>query len=206
MSSLTTCPDLKEKVARKHLCMLRNGLMYCLEKPFGDDRLRQPSKNRATHAPEPEAMNTSPQINLPAPHDTVDATHPSTLQCSEAEPAVTIGTSLALDQALHQAERHCNSGHPTVAYLCAHGHRVGIGLGLADSFVSIQCYEPTPGPRLITLGGTHPAKPGAVFFFLGGRRAEIPRRNLLPAVKAREVFREFFATGARSTSVNWQAL
>jgi len=150
-------------------------------------------------------MNTSPQINLLAYQDRVDTTAQSTLQCSETEPAVTIENCLELDQALHQAELHCTAEHPTVVYLCAHGHRLGIGLGLPDSFVSIQCCETTPRPSLITVGETQ-AKQGAVFFFLGGRSAEIPRRNLLTATKARAVLREFFETGARSTSVNWQAL
>lgn len=150
-------------------------------------------------------MNASPQINLLAHQDRVDTTAQSTLQCREAEPPVAIKTCLELDQALHQAELHCSAEHPTVVYLCAHGHRLGIGLGLQDSFVSIQCCEPLPGPRLITVGEPQ-AKQKAVFFPLGGRRAEIPRRNLMPAAKARTVLREFFKTGARPTSVNWQAL
>lgn len=177
-----------------------------MDTPFAEDHPQRPGKHSAALAPEHEAMNTFPQINLPVPHDEVEATPRSTLQCSEAEPAVTIETCLELDRALHQAELNCNAEHPIIVCLHAHGHRLGMGLGLPDSFVSIQCDQPATGPSLITLDEAHQAQRRAVFFFPGGRRAEISSRNLVPAAKAREVFREFFATGARSTSVNWQAL
>ena len=116
-----------------------------------------------------------------------------------------IGTCLELDRALHKAELHCTSQRPIIVSLYAHGHRLEIGLGLRDSFVSFQRCKPTPGPSLITVGDEQ-ADHGAVFFFLGWRCTEIPRRNLLPAAKAREILREFFETGGRSTIVEWEAL
>ena len=38
------------------------------------------------------------------------------------------------------------------------------------------------------------------------RHTEIARRNLIPTSQAREIVREFFETGRRSTSVKWQQL
>src|SRR5579862_2232856 len=130
---------------------------------------------------------------------------PFTLQYSEADPAVMIETCSQLDQALHKAELDCISQRPIIVSLSAHGHRLGIGLGLSNSFVSFQRCKPTPGPSLITVGDAR-ANHGAVFFFLGWRRTEIPRRNLLPATRAREVLREFFEIGVRPTVVEWEPL
>ena len=129
---------------------------------------------------------------------------PFTLQCS-ANPAVMIETRLELDQALHKAELNCAAERPIIVSLYAHGHQLEIGLGLRDSFVSFQRCQPTPGPNLITVGDER-ANYGAVFFFLGWRRTEIPRRNLLPVTKAREILREFFETGVRPTIVEWETL
>ena len=135
-----------------------------------------------------------------------ESTHQTfSLQCSESDPAATIGTRFELDQALHQAELHCTPQQPMIVSLYAHGHRVGIGLGLQDSFVSFQRFEPTPGPILITVGDV-PDDHGAVLFFLGWRRIEIPRRHLLPVTRAREILGEFFETGVRPTIVDWEAL
>jgi hypothetical protein len=129
---------------------------------------------------------------------------PFTLQCS-ANPAVMIETCLELDQALHKAELDCTFERPIIVSLYAHGHQLEIGLGLRDSFVSFQRCKPTPGPSLITVGDAR-ANRGVVFFFLGWRRTEIPRRNLLPITKAREILREFFETGVRPTIVEWETL
>ncbi|HUA37665.1 MAG TPA: hypothetical protein VMA35_04610, partial [Candidatus Sulfopaludibacter sp.] len=57
---------------------------------------------------------------------------PFTLQCS-ANPAVMIETRLELDQALHKAELDCISQRPIIVSLYAHGHQLGIGLGLSDT-------------------------------------------------------------------------
>ena len=127
------------------------------------------------------------------------------LQCSDAEPAATVGTRFELDQALHQAELHCSPQRPIIVSLYAHGHRVGIGLGQQDSFVSFQRFEPTPGPILITVGDW-PDDHGAVLFFLGWRQIEIPRRHLLPMTRAREILQEFFETGVRPATVEWESL
>ena len=129
---------------------------------------------------------------------------PFTLQCS-ANPAVMIETIFELDQALRKAELSCSAERPIIVSLYAHGHQLEIGLGSRDSFVSFQRCKPATGPSLITIGDAR-ADHGAVFFFLGGRSTEIPRRNLLPATKAREILREFFETGVRPAIVEWETL
>jgi hypothetical protein len=47
---------------------------------------------------------------------------------------------------------------------------------------------------------------GTVFFFQGWQRTGVPERNLLPAGMARRILREFFQTGMRSASIDWEAL
>ena len=150
-------------------------------------------------------MNPSSLSELLAHRDRAKTSGETSLQSSELGPATPIATCMELDRALHQAEVQCPTQHANIVSLYARGHQVGIGLGLPESFVSVQCYEPAPGPCFITISDP-PAEKDAVFYFLGGRRAEVPRRNLLPASKARAVLREFFKTGERSTSVSWQEL
>ncbi len=130
----------------------------------------------------------------------------ATVQWSEAEPPVEVSTRHELDQALHQVAARCTPGHPIIVAIYAHGYQVGIGIGLHESFVSIKRPEPdAPESCFITVGGS-PAKRGVVFFFLDTRHTEIPRHNLIPTSQAREVVREFFETGRRSTSVKWEQL
>jgi hypothetical protein len=106
---------------------------------------------------------------------------------------------------LHRAELRCASQHPIVVSLHVHGHRLGIGLGLPDSFVSIERCEPAPGPAFISIGEPR-ADQREDLFLLGWHRAVIPQRNLLPATQARKILREFFETGARSTEIEWETL
>ena len=129
-----------------------------------------------------------------------------TLQWSEADPPATISTCRELDQALHKVATRCTTKHPIIVALYVHGHEVGIGLGLSDSFVNVKSWERgTLESCLITVGDGQAAR-GAVFFFLGKQRTEIPRRNLIPTAQARQIVREFFETGRRSTSVQWAEL
>lgn len=150
-------------------------------------------------------MNTNDKVSPAEQHDARESSSPSTLQFSETEPAVTVGTCQELDRALHKAELRCTPKRPILVSLHVHGHRLEIGLGLPDSFVSIQRCEPTSGPGFISIGDAR-VDWGAVFFFHGWRRTGIPERNLLPAAKARQILREFFETGMRSANIEWEAL
>jgi hypothetical protein len=130
----------------------------------------------------------------------------STLQWSEAEPPVAISSCQELDRALYKVSARSTAHHPIIVALCVHGCVVGIGLGLPESFVNIRSGDrDAPESSLITVGHDQ-AKRGAVFFFLDQRRTEIPRHNLIPTAQARQIVREFFETGGRSTSVQWENL
>jgi hypothetical protein len=129
-----------------------------------------------------------------------------TLQWSEEEPPATVSTCHELDEALHRIAGRCTAQHPVIVALYVHGCEVGIGLGLPDSFVNVKSWgRGTPESCLITVGNAR-AERGAVFFFLDKQHTEIPQRNLIPTTQARQIFREFFETGCRSTSVEWEEL
>lgn len=131
---------------------------------------------------------------------------PSTLQWSEEEPPATVSTCHELDRALHKVAARCTAEHPIIIALVVHGYEVGIGLGLPESFVSIKSWgRDTPESCLITIGDAREQR-GAVFFFLDKQRTEIPRRNLIPTVQARQIVREFFEAGCRSAGVQWENL
>jgi len=130
----------------------------------------------------------------------------ATVQWSAAEPPATVSTCHALDQALHQVAARCTPGHPIIVAIGVHGYQVGIGIGLDESFVHVKRPEPgAPESCLITVGDGQ-AKRGAVFFFLNTHPTEIPQHNLIPTSLARGIVREFFETGRRSTSVQWEEL
>lgn len=150
-------------------------------------------------------MNPSDQISPAEERDQPKASAQPTLQFSETEPTVVVETCLELDQALHKAEIRCTPKHPIVVSLRVHGHRLEIGLGIPKSFISIHRYEPTPGPGFISVGNGR-ADWGTTFFSHGWRRTEVPERNLLTATQARQVLREFFETGHRSTNIEWETL
>jgi Immunity protein Imm1 len=130
----------------------------------------------------------------------------STLQWSEEEPPVAVSTCHELDEALHRVAARCTPKHPILIALYVHGYEVGIGLGLPESFVNIKNWERgTPVCCLITVGDGR-AQRGTVFFYLNTHPIEIRQRNLIPTTRARQVVREFFETGRRSTSVEWEEL
>jgi hypothetical protein len=130
----------------------------------------------------------------------------STLRWSEAEPPATVSTRQELDQALHKVAARCTANHPVIVAIYLHGCEVGIGLGLSESFVNVKGWEPgTPESCLITVGDGR-AKHGASFFFLNTHPIEIPQRNLIPMAQARQIVREFFETGRRSTGVQWEQM
>ena len=130
----------------------------------------------------------------------------ATVQWSETEPPATVSTCHELDQVLHQAGARCAPERPIVVAIYVHGYQVRIGIGLHESFVHVERPKSDASEScLITVGGDQ-AKHGVVFYFLGTRPTEIPRRNLIPTSQARGIVREFFETGRRSTNVRWEEL
>jgi hypothetical protein len=85
-----------------------------------------------------------------------------------------------------------------------HGYEVLLGLGLLESFVHVERESGEP-PYLVTLGD--PAAEGELAFYLHEEHhTEIPRRYLISTSEALRIVREFFETGARSTSVEWEEI
>ena len=138
--------------------------------------------------------------NRPAP---AGRPGPGTLRFSDADPDLPISSCFELDKALRAAELRCVSGQPIIVSLFAHGHQLQIGLGRPDSFVSFQRRGGVPVPGSIAIGDPQ-ANRRTAFFFAGMLRTQIPARNLLPATKARQILREFYNTGNRSTTVEWE--
>lgn len=129
---------------------------------------------------------------------------PATLKCSKDEPEIELANIRQLDEQLDRLACQCNGEYPSVVRLSAHGYEVEVGLGCSESFVRIE-HESGMPPYFATLGD--PRAEGEVAFYLfGDHPTGILRRNLIPMPKARQILREFFETGARSTDVEWEKL
>lgn len=124
-----------------------------------------------------------------------------TLQWSENEPPAEIHTGQQLDQLLDQLTETCRSERLISVRLQAHGCEADILLGLPESFVYLK--EGRAARYYITVGDSH--VDGVVsFHLLGEHHTEFQRRHLIPIATARRVLREFFDTGQRPTSVDWE--
>ncbi|MHB0961390.1 MAG: Imm1 family immunity protein [Pirellulaceae bacterium] len=120
-----------------------------------------------------------------------------TLQWSESAPPVEVWTGAHLDQLLDQLRPE----FPISVVLYAHGCEVHLLLGLAESFVYFD--EVSPTRYYITVGDSF--VDGVVgFHLLGQHHTEFERRHLIPTATARRVLREFFETGQRPASVQWE--
>jgi hypothetical protein len=128
----------------------------------------------------------------------------ATLTYSKDEPSVEIESMAQLERWFEKLAALCSPEFPGVFRLRVNGYEVELGLGLAESFVSIE-HESGMPPYYMTLGDD--AAEGEVGFLLfGDHRTRIPRRNLIPTQQAREVVKEYFATGERSASVRWEKM
>ena len=123
-----------------------------------------------------------------------------TIQWSETEPAAEVLTGEQLDQLLDQLAGTTRPDFPISIRLRVHGCEVDVLLGLPESFVYV-----TEAARryYITVGDLY-FDGGVDFYLLGQHHTEFERRHLVPLATARAVFREFFETGRRSASVEWE--
>jgi hypothetical protein len=122
-----------------------------------------------------------------------------TLQWSESEPPAEIQTGEQLDQLLNQLT--ATPEFPISVRLRAHDCEADILLGLPESFVYLD--EVSPTRYYITVGDSH--ADGVVgFHMFGQHHTEFERRHLIPIATARRVLREFFDTGRRPTSIEWE--
>jgi hypothetical protein len=120
-----------------------------------------------------------------------------TLQLSEAIPPVEVRTGEQLDQLLDQLR----PDSPIAVVLHAHGCQAHILLGLKESFVYLD--EVAPKRYFITIGDS--GANGVIgFHLLGQHHTEFEQRHLIPSTTARRVLREFFDTGRRPESVQWE--
>ena len=126
----------------------------------------------------------------------------ATLTCSQDEPAVEIGSVAQLELWLDKLSARCNPEFPGIFRLCAHGYKIELGFGLAESFVKMERESGMP-PYYTTVGESS-AEGGVGFYLFGARPTQIPRRHLIPMTQARQVVREFFETGHPSTGVRWE--
>jgi hypothetical protein len=128
------------------------------------------------------------------------STHP-TIQWSETEPAAEVLTGEQVDQFLDRLARTTRPDFPISVRLRVHGCEVDILLGLPESFVYVT--EVAARRYYITVGDLY-IDGGVNFYLLGQHHTEFERRHLVPLATARAVFREFFQTGWRSASVEWE--
>ena len=124
-----------------------------------------------------------------------------TLQWSESEPPAEIRTGEQLDQLLDRLTATARPEFPISVRLQAHDCEADILLGLAESFVYLN--EVSQTRYYITVGDSY--FDGVVsFHLLGQHHTEFERRHLIPTATARRVLRDFFDTGRRPTSVEWE--
>ena len=124
-----------------------------------------------------------------------------TLQWSETEPPAEIHTGEQLDQLLDQLTDTSRPVQVVSVRLQAHGCESDILLGLPESFLYLN--EVRAARYYITVGDSH-ADGVVSFHLLGQHHTEFERRHLIPIATARRVLREFFDTGQRPTSVDWE--
>jgi immunity protein Imm1 of predicted polymorphic toxin system len=155
---------------------------------------------------EMESANTDEPVKVTSHPDGAAIPDPLTLQWSESEPAVTFPNCLELDRAIHKIASRTSAQRPIIVAVYGRRYQIGVGVGLPQSFVSIQCCDRARlKTGLITVGDAQ-TQGEAVFFFLNTRRTEIRRRHLIPATQARQILREFLKTGFHSTAVGWEVL
>ena len=119
-----------------------------------------------------------------------------TLQWSEQEPPAQVQTTEQLEQLLEQLRPK----FPLSVVLHAHASEAHLLLGFPESFVYIVDIDAKR--YFITVGD---AVEGVVsFHLLGQHHTEFERRHLIPVPVARRALREFFETGRRSESVQWE--
>ena len=125
----------------------------------------------------------------------------TTLQWSQTKPPATVQNGEELDRLLDEIAATAGREFPISVRLHAHGCEADLLLGLPESFVYLN--EVSPKRYFITVGDSH--ADGVVgFHLLGQHHTEFERRHLIPTSTARRVLREFFETGQRPTSVEWE--
>ena len=125
----------------------------------------------------------------------------ATIIWAEGRPPIAVSALAQLDRALDMITAQCPPDKPVIVEIRAHGHTIGLGLGVSESFVQIT--ESDDPPYTITVGRS--AAEGHVpFLFHGEHDPEIPRRNLVPLSTARAIVRQFVTTAQRPSITAWE--
>jgi Immunity protein Imm1 len=124
------------------------------------------------------------------------------LYWSENEPPAEVDDLSQLDACLNRIAANCKPDRPTIVDLVVHNHSVSFGLGLPETFIQVQSQSGMP-PYFITVADRS-APDVVTYYLMGAHHTEIPRRHHIDSTLAREIVREFFTTGERSTKVDWE--
>jgi len=106
-----------------------------------------------------------------------------------------------LDRRLAELAKEAKS-RPFIAELIAtNGNCVSMGLGREESVLSWVQASKDP-PYYASKG--NPKAEGTIVFFYGGDWSDFPRWSTVSATDALAAMREFFETGERPTTVEWE--
>jgi DNA-directed RNA polymerase subunit H (RpoH/RPB5) len=124
------------------------------------------------------------------------------LQVTDYGPQIDVANSDQLDHLLDELTIKTDPETPTIIYVYPHGYKAGLGIGSEKSFVTFE-QEIGDLPYLITVGD--PSAPGVQPFYLFDiHNTEVPKHNLIPIEKARNILREWIQGGVLSKSLNWE--
>lgn len=121
----------------------------------------------------------------------------------ERQPPVHCESLTELDATLDRLHR--DTLNPILVCIDMPEHRLDIGLGADPTFVIVNT-QPCDGEYWITVADEALSGieiPGVADFYGCGNHQQVARRNLIPIGTARQIVREFVATGQRSRSVFW---
>jgi hypothetical protein len=124
------------------------------------------------------------------------------VQWSEKESVIDVPNVDELEHALADIEANVSPEYPIIVFVDTNGYRVSLGLGHVESFVQFEQESGDP-PYFVTVGDNS-AKGALTFYLFGSHHTEIPRRNLISAVKAREVLYEWIQTAVRPANMKWE--
>jgi hypothetical protein len=107
-----------------------------------------------------------------------------------------------LDHLFDDIASNTDPEYPTIVYVYAHDYQVGLGLGNNESFVHFELETGEP-PYVISVGDSN-AEGVLAFYLFNNHHTEIPRRNLIPTMKAREIVSQWITTALRPLNIKWE--
>jgi len=105
-----------------------------------------------------------------------------------------------LDRLLDGIAATTSAEFPIIVLVYAHNYQVG--LGAEERFLHFELESGEP-PYMISVGDDS-AEGELAFYLSGNHHTEISRRNLIPAVKARQALYEWIRTEVRPSDIEWE--